>query len=786
MHRAVSVRKVTDAHPSRRPMARRRLRSRWITFVALGIAAMIGLSVVLRPPASSVVLASSPKLTSANETYESDVFDIIVLLDRSGSMLVGDPILFAQLRDRIVDELLVPDVLPVGSIPITLKVYTFSGDIDEVCGSGDLDSASLSDVRSCVLAIEDPVKDAPTRLWDIMHMALEDMEAAVAADDQRGHSQLILVYTDGEDVGSTHTEEDVMEFHGDGDVLIWEGCINEPVISEDVAGIISGCLGDGGGTPPTPQLLFITPNPLVSRGSSNLGIVGKDELCMNFWFGSETTIGGRNLNFGYKPPVYMPKFPAGVDLHVCDANSGGCARSVEISAGGTCLAFELINYTYEDMTAEDFGRYLVSIPIAVEDSEGELPVIVQPSKIKLHFEIPTPPPPLEGCTDPEMKGYDPLAEKDDGSCEDWVYGCMDEETKNYDPLAEKDDGSCEYPPVVLDCSGEAFIDLGTFDSGQPEFEWLSSRERVVEVGACLLDWGKAHPSSTMGVRIEPADNNPTDSVIGSGGHLWLEREGEQAGHLLLTPEDEHISIAASLDDALFEQLDVGEHLFRARIRLNPEGVSPQGDVAAVLAASGRCEGPAAEPPCIEVQFTAKVRQPFWPFLAGALGLLLLGFLATRPRFPPNAQLRVDDISPWELAVAEPRKWRSGRIVLGGGPDAAIVLGSVQSPCLALEPSWHGSLLGRLLRAHRVAHDISCTLRLDEFSGIVLNSLSQPVEDGETVRLGGTQMDGDKLSVTCGEKIVILRFTRAIDAGDQGIFGVGSDQATPGSDNIFDE
>jgi hypothetical protein len=724
-----------------------------------------------------------------------------------------------------------------------------------------------------------------------MYMALEDMEAAVAADDQRGHSQLILVYTDGEDVGSTHTEEDVMEFHGDGDVLIWEGCINEPVISEDVAGIISGCLGDGGGTPPTPQLLFITPNPLVSRGSSNLGIVGKDELCMNFWFGSETTIGGRNLNFGYKPPVYMPKFPAGVDLHVCDANSGGCARSVEISAGGTCLAFELINYTYEDMTAEDFGRYLVSIPIAVEDSEGELPVIVQPSKIKLHFEIPTPPPPLEGCTDPEMKGYDPLAEKDDGSCEDWVYGCMDEETKNYDPLAEKDDGSCEdwvygcmdeetknydplaekddgscedwvygctdpemkgydplaekddgscedwvygctdeeaknydplaekddgsceywvigcmdekaknydplaekddgslceYPPVVLDCSGEAFIDLGTFDSGQPEFEWLSSRERVVEVGACLLDWGKAHPSSTMGVRIEPADNNPTDSVIGSGGHLWLEREGEQAGHLLLTPEDEHISIAASLDDALFEQLDVGEHLFRARIRLNPEGVSPQGDVAAVLAASGRCEGPAAEPPCIEVQFTAKVRQPFWPFLAGALGLLLLGFLATRPRFPPNAQLWVDDISPWELAVAEPRKWRSGRIVLGGGPDAAIVLGSVQSPCLALEPSWHGSLLGRLLRAHRVAHDISCTLRLDEFSGIVLNSLSQPVEDGETVRLGGTQMDGDKLSVTCGEKIVILRFTRAIDAGDQGIFGVGSDQATPGSDNIFDE
>lgn len=42
------------------------------------------------------------------------------------------------------------------------------------------------------------------------------------------------------------------------------------------------------------------------------------------------------------------------------------------------------------------------------------------------------------------KNYNSNANKDDGSCEYFIYGCTDETANNYNDKAEKDDGSCKY------------------------------------------------------------------------------------------------------------------------------------------------------------------------------------------------------------------------------------------------------------------------------------------------------------------------------------------------------
>lgn len=57
-----------------------------------------------------------------------------------------------------------------------------------------------------------------------------------------------------------------------------------------------------------------------------------------------------------------------------------------------------------------------------------------------------------GCTDKNAKNYDSRANKDDGSCIDYIYGCTDEDAENYNEEAEKDDGSCTY--YVYGCTDE--------------------------------------------------------------------------------------------------------------------------------------------------------------------------------------------------------------------------------------------------------------------------------------------------------------------------------------------
>lgn len=63
---------------------------------------------------------------------------------------------------------------------------------------------------------------------------------------------------------------------------------------------------------------------------------------------------------------------------------------------------------------------------------------------------------IVGCTNPNAKNYNPLAQKDDGSCvfsgpvtPPVIYGCMNPKALNFNPNATKDNGSCVFGDTTI-------------------------------------------------------------------------------------------------------------------------------------------------------------------------------------------------------------------------------------------------------------------------------------------------------------------------------------------------
>ncbi len=121
---------------------------------------------------------------------------------------------------------------------------------------------------------------------------------------------------------------------------------------------------------------------------------------------------------------------------------------------------------------------------------------------------------LEGCTNPIMDNYNPLATDDDGSC--YREGCMSDWADNYDMLATIDDNSCSllgcsevwadnYNPLATNDDGSC-IRMGCMDVEAFNFDPLAT----VDDASCV--------SITFGCMDSLADNyNPLANTIGSVG-----------------------------------------------------------------------------------------------------------------------------------------------------------------------------------------------------------------------------------------------------------------------------
>ena len=73
-----------------------------------------------------------------------------------------------------------------------------------------------------------------------------------------------------------------------------------------------------------------------------------------------------------------------------------------------------------------------------------------------------------GCTDSTATNYNPLAQRDNGSCI-YISGCTDSKATNYNPNARRDDGSCTYPTSIVfgctDSQARNYNPLATQDDG---------------------------------------------------------------------------------------------------------------------------------------------------------------------------------------------------------------------------------------------------------------------------------------------------------------------------------
>ena len=71
---------------------------------------------------------------------------------------------------------------------------------------------------------------------------------------------------------------------------------------------------------------------------------------------------------------------------------------------------------------------------------------------------------VSGCTDPNMFGYNPWANVDDGSCVPIVTGCTDPAASNYNSNANTNDNSCVYPGCT-DPTAANYDPVATVDDG---------------------------------------------------------------------------------------------------------------------------------------------------------------------------------------------------------------------------------------------------------------------------------------------------------------------------------
>jgi hypothetical protein len=225
------------------------------------------------------------------------------------------------------------------------------------------------------------------------------------------------------------------------------------------------------------------------------------------------------------------------------------------------------------------------------------------------------------------------------------------------------------------CDGTT-IDLGLLQ--RP-----AAGEQASALGSCSIEWTDGDLPAEITAELELDERNPVELMAGQD--VWLGKDSHKGSTFVLRPQDRRIEVGVTLPSSLWDSLRWGSHTFHGRIIVTASEAEIEGDVSTTNS-SGQ----------IPFRFAVRNPVPLWVYVVPLLVIGVVLIVITRPRFPSDTALQIGGLS-YGLSTSRPRSWWNGAIQVGGALGLAIHLGEEGYACLEIRPSWHGSILGTLLR-----------------------------------------------------------------------------------------
>ena len=473
-------------------------------------------------------LLSSPPISSMAQSTDEVIYDYVILIDTSASMMDGTPPLFGQVQKVAQDFI---SAIQEGS---NLTVYSFDSGYKEV---GSWNNITLSDKSRINNTIGNmSATGQVTALWDAVCQGVTRLEQMGQSDGQ--HIQLMISYTDGKDNNSQNTSTSCLanyqELQKSGFTYWIYNAIGGVEVPQEVTDL-KDIIGIVDSTNPMPiRVVHIQP---IRLNLGNLYLTGKSSAntsCMVFW-ASDESIYGREMSFS-QPPAFARKLPSGNAAQVC-VEGTDCERIVEVSSSKTCLQFELVNYLPENLGLADTGEYSLTLPLKISYDEPQNQVFLVPNSISLDFQLNYPPTATPSPTPTKTPLPAPTPT----------------------PLP---------PETLINCGDSNEINIGIINLDRNQIV----TNRTV---TCELDWKKYTLPQSITVDLQFDKDSKENSILSN--FIWLSKNGELYKTLVLTESDSKFDVVISIPRDEWKSIGNGKQSFYGEFVLNPENTTISGD-----------------------------------------------------------------------------------------------------------------------------------------------------------------------------------------------------------------
>lgn len=522
------------------------------------------------------------------------VYDYVILIDTSGSMNDGTPPLFGEVQ-RVSQDFV--RAIQEGS---NLILYSFDTTFTRIGSWQKITSSDKDKIINTIGAME--AKGQNTALWDAVCDGLAQMEVMGKSGGQ--HIQLLISYTDGKDNYSRVDPQTCLnkyqEMQKDGysywiyNAIGGVGIPDEIYQLKDIIGIVDS------DTPLPIRVVHVLP---LQLNLGNLYLTGKSDpqnSCLVFWASSQDDYGKEILLS--EPPSSDRTLPSGTTAMIC-GNDQNCQKSIEISTSKSCLNFELVNFNNENLSAENLGEYVLTLPLQIPYTEPADRIFLIPNKIKLSFSLDLPPTPTPNPT--------------------------------ATPTALPTATTTPMPPdTILKCAEGSVLDAGmiTLDRNLP----VTSKEF-----ACTLEWKEYLLPQSIEAEIIYDEDEKDNQLLGQ--YVELTSTGGSAQSVTLNEQDQQFSVLVQIPKTDWDRLGNGKKTFSGEIRLVTQNTNLIGDFE-------------NEESVIPIEFSIKKEKSILVYIIPAAIILLIGLSILIGKWKENSKPpKFDAILSYEINGVEVRK-----------------------------------------------------------------------------------------------------------------------------------